>query len=108
VVAVSWIVIVAVGVGSYLLRVLPLFVGGKYLASPRAERIIAAAGAAALAGLIVTGLDRSAGTSTDVVPTWTCAATALAAAVMGWSMQRVLAVGAVTYAAAWALMSVLG
>ena len=73
----------------------------------RAERVIANAGAAALAALIVTGLDRAAATSTDVIPTWICAATALAAAVKGWSMQRVLAVGAVTYAAAWSLMSVL-
>ena len=44
---------------------------------------------------------------TDVFPTWMCAAAALAAAVKGWSMQRVLALGAVTYAAVWALMSVL-
>ena len=103
----TWVVIIAVGIGSYLLRVLPLFVGGRYLTSPRAERIISNAGAAALAALIITGLDRSAGTSTDVIPTWICAAAALAAAVKGWSMQRVLGVGAVTYAATWALMSVI-
>lgn len=103
----TWFVIIAVGIGSYLLRVLPLFVGGRYLTSPRAERVIANAGAGALAALIVTGLDRATATSTDVIPTWVCAAAALAAAVKGWSMQRVLAVGAVTYAAVWALMSVL-
>jgi len=105
---VTWVVIIAVGIGSYLLRVLPLFVGSKYLTSPRAERIIANAGAAALAALIITGFQRSAATSTDVIPTWVCAAAALAAAVKGWSMQRVLLVGAVTYAAMWALMSVIG
>ena len=102
----TWVVIIAVGTCSYLLRVLPLFVGGRYLTTPRAERSIANAGAAALAALIITGLDRATATSTDVIPTWVCAAAALAAAVRGWSMQRVLAVGAVTYAAAWALMSV--
>jgi len=104
----TWVVIIAVGVGSYLLRVLPLFVGGKVLASPRAEQIIASAGAAALAALIVTGFDRSAASATAAVPTWLCAATALVVAVRGGSMQRVLAVGAIAYAAVWAAMSVLG
>jgi branched-subunit amino acid transport protein len=104
----TWVVIAAVGIGSYLLRVLPLFVGGKYLASPRAERIIANAGVAALAALIATGLHRSAGTTTDFVPTWIAGAAALAAAVRGWSMQRVLAAGAIAYASAWAATSVLG
>jgi branched-subunit amino acid transport protein len=104
----TWVVIVAVGIGSYLLRVLPLFVGGRLLASPRAERIIANAGAAALAALIVTGLDRSAGTATETVPTWLCAAAALVVAVRGGSMQRVLAAGALTYTAVWAAMSLLG
>jgi len=103
----TWVVIVAVGIGSYLLRVLPLFVGGRLLASPRAERIIANAGAAALAAL-VTGLDRSAASATDTVPTWLCAAVALVVAVRGGSMQRVLAAGAITYAAVWAAMSLLG
>jgi branched-subunit amino acid transport protein len=104
----TWIVIVAVGLGSYVLRVLPLFVGGRYLASERAERIISHAGTAALAALIVTGLDRSAGAATAVVPTWMSAAAAMAVAVKGGSMQRVLAAGAVAYAAAWGAMSVLG
>ena len=104
----TWVVIIAVGIGSYLLRVLPLFVGGKYLTSPAAERIIGNAGAAALAALIVTGFQRSAATSTDTIPTWICAAAALTASVKGWSMQRVLLVGALTYAAMWALMSVIG
>ena len=107
-VAMTWVVIVAVGVGSYPLRVLPLFVGGKFLASPRAERIIANAGAAALAALIVTGFDRSAASATDTVPTWLCAAVALGVAVRGGSMQRVLAAGAISYAAVWAAMSLLG
>jgi branched-subunit amino acid transport protein len=104
----TWVVIIAVGVGSYLLRVLPLFVGGKYLSSPRAERMIAQAGAAALAALIATGLHRSASTTTDFVPTWLSAAAALAVAVRGGSMQRVLAAGAITYAAVLAAMSLLG
>jgi branched-subunit amino acid transport protein len=104
----TWVVIVAVGVGSYLLRVLPLFVGGRYLASERAERVIAHAGTAALAALIVTGLDRSAGTATAVVPTWLSASAAMAVAVRGGSMQRVLAAGAIAYAAAWAVTSGLG
>ena len=104
----TWLVIIAVGVGSYLLRVLPLFVGGRVLGSPRAERIIAQAGTAALAALIVTGLHRSASTTTDFAPTWLSAAAALAVAVRGGSMQRVLAAGAITYAAIWAAMGLLG
>ena len=104
----TWVVIIAVGVGSYLLRVLPLFVGGKYLSSPRAERIIAQAGAAALAALIATGLHRSASTTTDFAPTWLSAAAALAVAVRGGSMQRVLAAGAIAYAAVWAGLSLIG
>ena len=104
----TWVVIIAVGVGSYLLRVLPLFVGARHLASERAERVIAHAGTAALAALIVTGLDRSAGTATAVVPTWLSASAAMAVAVRGGSMQRVLATGAIAYAAAWAVTSGLG
>ena len=104
----TWIVIVAVGVGSYVLRVLPLFVGGKYLASPRAERIIAHAGTAALAALIATGLDRSADSATGFAPTWASGAAALAVAVRGGSMQRVLGAGAVAYAAMWAAMTLVG
>ena len=104
----TWMVIVAVGVGSYLLRVLPLFVGARYLGSPRAERVIGHAGTAALAALIATGLDRSAGSATDFAPTWLCAAAALIVAVKGGSMQRVMAAGAITYAAAWAAMSLIG
>jgi branched-subunit amino acid transport protein len=104
----TWIVIAAVGVGSYVLRVVPLFVGGKYLASARAERIIAHAGTAALAALIATGLDRSAGTTTDVLPTWVSAGAALIVAVRGWSMQRVLAMGAAAYAVVWAAETLLG
>ena len=103
-----WAVMIAVGVGSYLLRVLPLFVGGKYLGSPRAERIIAKAGTAALAALIASGLHRSASTTTDFAPTWLSAAAALAVAVRGGSMQRVLAAGALAYAAAWAAMALIG
>jgi branched-subunit amino acid transport protein len=104
----TWIVMLAVGVGSYLLRILPLFVGGRYLSSPRAERVIANAGVAALAALIVSGLHRSAGTTTDMVSTWLAGAAALTAAVRGWSMQRVLAAGAITYAAAMAATWLVG
>ena len=103
-----WVVMIAVGIGSYLLRVLPLFVGGRYLGSPRAERIIGQAGTAALAALIATGLHRSAATSTDFAPTWLCAAAALAVAIRGGSMQRVLAAGAIAYAAVWAAMALIG
>ena len=103
----TWFVIIAVGVGSYLLRVLPLFVGGRLLESPRAERLIGHAGAAALAALIVSGLERSASTATAPLPTWIAGMAALAVAVRGASMQRVLAGGVIAYAAAWALMSVI-
>ena len=103
-----WVVMIAVGVGSYLLRVLPLFVGGKFLSSPRAERIIAQAGAAALAALIATGLHRSASTTTDFGPTWLSAAAALVVAVRGGSMQRVLAAAAIAYAAVWAALTLIG
>jgi branched-subunit amino acid transport protein len=104
----TWVVMIAVGIGSYLLRVLPLFVGGRYLGSPRAERIIAQAGTAALTALIASGLHHSASSSTDFAPTWLSAAAALAVAVRGGSMQRVLAAGAIAYAAVWAAMALIG
>jgi branched-subunit amino acid transport protein len=103
----TWTVILAVGVGTYVLRVLPLFVGERYLSSPRAERIISHAGTAAFAALIASGLDRSIAAGTDAVATWLCAAAALFVALRGGSMLRVLGAGAITYAAAWSVLALL-
>jgi branched-subunit amino acid transport protein len=52
----TWIAIVAVGIGSYLVRVTPVLALAHVALSPRAERVLRHAGTAAIAGLIATSL----------------------------------------------------
>ena len=96
----TWIVMLSVGLGSYMLRALPLFVGERWLASPKVERLISHAGSAALAALIATGLRRAAVTTDETVAVVLAAGTALAMTIRGGSMQRVLVAGALVYATA--------
>lgn len=102
----TWIVIVSVGIGSYALRALPIFAGGRLLASPPVERLIAHAGTAALAALIATGL-RSGAVGGDAAPALVAATAALVVAIRGASMLRVLFAGAGGFAVASVLTALL-
>jgi branched-subunit amino acid transport protein len=94
----TWLVIVAVGAGSYVFRVLPIILDRGRASSPRFERAIAHAGTAALAALTVAGLRRGSPTAGDVPGLVCAAAAALAFAVRGASMVRVLLAGSIAYA----------
>lgn len=95
----TWLVMLAVGVGSYVLRALPVFAGERVLASPAVERIIGYAGTAALAALVTTGLRAVPDSTGQGLLTLAVGAAALTIAVRRGSMLRVLFAGTCVYAA---------
>ena len=99
------VVILAVGAGSYLFRVLPILFGTP-ASSPRAERTIAHAGTAALAALIASGIHRDS-TGADLGATIAAATVALVVALRTASMARVLFAGGATYALCLLAMAAL-
>jgi len=94
----TWAVILAVGLGSYVLRAMPLLLGPRWPRSQRFDNIVAHAGTAALAALIVGGLRRSATSTDELVATGAAVAAALTIAVRGGSMARVLLAGGAAFA----------
>jgi branched-subunit amino acid transport protein len=95
----------AVGAVSYLFRVAPLLAVGRFRIGPRLDRTIRHAGAAAVAALFVGSLrNGSGGADTAAL---VAAAVALAVAVRGASMLRIVAVGAAVYAAVTILIRVM-
>jgi branched-subunit amino acid transport protein len=95
----TWLVMTAVGVGSYVLRAAPVVLDARWLRSRRVEQAIAHAGTAALAALIAVGLRRSATSPTDTMTVGVAAATAALVAVRGAKLHKVLLAGAVAHAA---------
>jgi branched-subunit amino acid transport protein len=100
VVVTAWLVVVAVGVGSYVARAVPVVVGARWLRAPRVVEAIEHAGTAALAALIAIGLRHGATTPADALTVGLAAAVAVVVAVRGAPMHTVLLVGAIAYAAA--------
>jgi branched-subunit amino acid transport protein len=93
----AWVVVLAVGAGSYLLRSLPVLLGGRRMASPAAERATAHAGTAALAALVATSVAHGSATTGGDPAMLAGAAVGVVAAVRGQSMVRVLMVGSAAY-----------
>jgi branched-subunit amino acid transport protein len=54
----TWLAVLAVGLGSYTFRVVPLFVPWIASPPPRVERVVTRAGAASLAALAVASIRR--------------------------------------------------
>ena len=94
----TWIVMLAVGVSSYVLRALPVFAGERVLTSPRVERVIGYAGTAALAARVTTGLRAVPDRPGQAIVTIAVGAAALTVAVRRGSMLRVLFAGSCVYA----------
>lgn len=102
----SWLVVLGVGLGSYLFRLVPLAIGEQVARSDRVQRIVHHAGTAALTALVVTSLlhvasAASAGTG-GATPgaLLTVALAALAStlvAIRGRSMLAVVAAGSACY-----------
>jgi branched-subunit amino acid transport protein len=95
----TWLVVLAVGAGSFVLRAVPLLLGSRWVPTPRAERTMAYAGTAAVAALTVSAMRRGAPAAGEILGIATAAAVALPLAVRGASMVRVLLTGSGAYVA---------
>ena len=95
----TWIVILAVGLGSFAFRVGPLLVFERVSFSERGDRVIRYAGTAAITALIVVSTRQSA-TGGAVVPTLLAMAVAVPLAIRGASMLLLLVCGGAIYAGA--------
>jgi len=95
----TWVVILAVGAGSYALRVGPQLLFERTTLSPRGDQLIRHAGTAALTALIVLSTKQSA-TGNALVPTLLAVAVAAVLAARGGSMLRLLVCGGAVYALA--------
>jgi len=93
----TWIVILAVGLGSYALRVGPQLLFERTSLSASGDRLIRHAGTAALTALVVVSTKQSA-SGNALVPTLLAVAVAVVLAARGGSMVRLLACGAGVYA----------
>jgi branched chain amino acid efflux pump len=93
----TWLVMIAVGVGSYGFRLGPLLVLRRVALSERADQLIRHAGTAAITALIVTSTKHSA-TGSATVPTLLAVCTAAVLAARRSSMLRLLTVGGAIYA----------
>jgi branched-subunit amino acid transport protein len=104
----TWLVILAVGLGSYVLRALPTVLGERWTGAPAFERAVAHAGTAAIAALIAGSVRRDAADAGALAMT---VAALLVAAVVAWrgaSLPRVLLAGGATYGSLVALIAVAG
>jgi len=93
----TWIVILAVGAGSFVFRLSPLLVFERTALGPRGDLVIRNAGTAAITALIVASTKHSASGSA-VVPTLLAIAVATVLAARGASMVRLLIFGGGIYA----------
>ncbi|MGD9704877.1 MAG: AzlD domain-containing protein [Acidimicrobiia bacterium] len=93
----TWLVMIAVGLGSYAFRLGPLLVLQRVTLSDRADRLIRNAGTAAITGLIVVSTKQSA-TGSAALPAVLAVSVAAVFAARRASMIRLLALGGAIYA----------
>jgi branched-subunit amino acid transport protein len=104
---VIWVVIFAVGAGSYAFRLGPLLLLEQVSLSERTDRVIRYAGISAITALIATS-SRQHATGSAVLPTVLAMAVGLALAARGASMMLLLAGGGATYAGAVVVLHLVG
>ena len=92
----TWVVIVSVGVGSYLFRVAPLVLLAGRTPPGWVDRLLSHASSAALATLVVSSLRHATTTATPAVALIAVAAGAVVA-LRGGSMPRVVLTGVVVH-----------
>jgi len=102
----SWVVIIAVGVGSFAFRLAPLLVFQRVELSERGDRMIRDAGTAAIAALIALSARQSA-TGHATLPTLLAMAAAIVLAARGASIFLLLVCGGAIYAASVVTMNAL-
>ena len=93
----TWIVMVAIGAGSYLFRVGPLLALQRVSLSDRTDGLIRHAGTAAITALIVLSTKQSA-TGSAAIPTVLAVSCAAVLAARRASMLRLLTIGSAIYA----------
>lgn len=94
-----WIAVLAVGLFSYTLRIIPFVLAERVPMSPGVETGVRHAGIGAIAALLI-GSVTSPSLAGDVVPTLVALAVASLLAWTGRSLALVLAAGAVAFAVA--------
>ena len=102
----TWLVIFAVGAGSFVFRLGPLLVFERVSLGDRGDRVIRHAGTAAVTALIVTTTKHSA-TGPMTVPTVLAVAAAVVLAARGASMLRLLIFGGGIYAVSAIVMDLV-
>lgn len=102
-----WLAIISVGLGSYAMRVVPLFTVGRLDLAPRVERALARAGTAALTALTV-GAVLDVGTGDAVIPTLAAVVAGGSIAVRGGSLLRVVTCGVIVNLVITGLVGALG
>lgn len=95
----TWIVVLAVGAGSFLLRVMPLLLLERRPLGPVGERTVRHAGIAAITGLIAVSTTHSAERG-NALPALLALAAAMSITVRGHSMVRTVLTGSAVYATA--------
>ena len=96
----TWLLVLAVGAGSFLFRVAPLLLLGRVPLGPRAEGAVRHAGLAAISALVVVGT-RQVATGTATVPALAAVLVGVVASARRASMVvRLLVYGGATYAGA--------
>ena len=102
----TWMVMVAVGLGSYLFRLGPLLLLQRVSLSDRADQLIRHAGTAAITALIVVSTKQST-TGSAAVPAILAVSIAAVFAARRASMLRLLTIGGAIYAGSLVAMAAI-
>ena len=102
----TWFVVLAVGVGSFVFRLGPLLVLHRRPLNDTGDRLVRHAGAAAITALIVLSTKHSA-TGGQVIPTVLAIAVAIVLAARQASMVRLVLCGGSIYACSAIALTVL-
>jgi branched-subunit amino acid transport protein len=102
----TWIVILAVGAGSFVFRLGPLLVFQRISLTERGDRVIRHAGNAAITALIAVSTKHSA-TGSAALPTVMAMTAAVVLVARGASMLRLLICGGGIYACSVVVMGLL-
>jgi branched-subunit amino acid transport protein len=103
---VTWVVVLAVGAGSFVFRLAPLLLLQRISLTERADRLIRHAGTAAITALIV-GSTKNSATGTAAIPTLLAVAAGVVLAAGGVSMLRLVVYGGGIWASSLLVVDLL-
>jgi branched-subunit amino acid transport protein len=103
----TWLAVIAVGLGSYLLRVIPLVVLPRVALPASFDRVVRHAGLAAITALLVASVTGQAATG-ELLPTLVAVTVAIVLAIRGATMLNVVFVGGLVYVAVLLASSAAG